>query len=1436
MPITIEDPSQFIPEGGQPTEQPQPLQGQAIFEGGPANPLKAFGVGVARGASARTYDPMIRPDEAGWANAGDLVGTLGANILPWFGGPVVGVPAAAGYAGLRNVNEQAAQGRTGSNINWGQAAGQTVLGGATAALPGHFGGSVLKRALVGAGLGAATGAAPTLWNQYSDTGQVDFSDPAVWTGAGLGGALGGAIGASGPMMQQFGQYLKNRHSQGLPSVSDFSTPSVPDGVYRGAGAGTQDIHGPYVNIHGPAVQEPAPLPQNSPSLRLGTGETQPKALLPSQSSAGMPVQEPFPESPLENLLRGRVELQQALGSADLSGPPSTPYADEVGAQLAQRDQMTQQQLAEWQQRVLAEAQGMRQQQDAAKAAQQQSILDFGQNAVQGAQEIKANKAAQQQAQQQAILDYSQNALQGAREIKSNQAAQQQNQQQAILDFSQNAVGAAQEMRNNQALQASAHQQGVADFTQKALNAAQELRVNQDAQAAAQQQAIIEFTQKAAQEAAILARQNNLNEQQTQQLIVEFTQNALQQAQGLRQSHEVAAQSQQQAIADYANRALGIASEARYPNASQNIELRDTSHAIEGYQIAEKARQIAQQNGLNPQQTEEFVSTMLRNFIGRGQEGGAPANPKLNPATGKPIPKGAQPGFMRLGGQDGESVPVANAISARTLHQVKRYFKDTTEGAVVLMRGMRDAATTLGPEAETKLADMTLAKNAILSKYVNPLNRALSEIGYNPATPDTALENKIDTVFRTATLKDIRDGRVNLQSFGIDPKYNDVIRFMANGLSDDQGLPSLVGFKGLEKYHFKEGYSRSQNPEVFNATVKSQVVDTPKEYKNGSIFYHRENQEGGIGERSVFTRYASHVDRMANQAVAAPIQPNGKGGYEIIPGSPYEYFKKIADSKTATPAEKNAAQLVVDNILNRFYKNDTEKTMKSLQANYVEGILNNRISAGIKNYPSLFALSEVDPATLLTAGVDVISDPQAIRIVDKYGPTTFKNLELMKSGVLSPHFSNRGLDTREIFEAHSRAMTFYGRIKQLAKQRNVSLDEVEAGKTDAAREILRSGMLEIKRTQGNWSSFAGRPTAKPTLGALSLMFKQQKLTELGQLWQMAKTKDWKRFSRYVGTKWLIGGPSNVMDPQTANILLTQIPNMPAPIQQFLDDARQGKGGAMGYAQDLMGEASNLSFRSMIATPTISMSDIPGLGDAANTADWMRHNGAVLSDPNADPMEKAYVLSDAASRSLSLAPSFNAGGLRVSPNLAGRVAGGVLRSLQPDETYRGNRLEIQPGSEIARIVFPGNADKDRLRNYNDDAGRMNQDYRTWFQNQSDKGVGDSVKAQVNRFVSNYKDVLSRRYGTTDAKQLEDTVWNNLYHRTTDDEGNLAPTTKEWGHLTRLMEDWYLAKNTNNREKTSQLYDRYAQERNDLMQRYPGLTEDRILEHYDSGHQTE
>jgi hypothetical protein len=156
------------------------------------SPWAGMAEGALQGLSAGGYTPPHQAGETWIRGAQRGVGNLIGGLGGFLGASTLLTPLGAGalYGGASSLNQQADEGRNINNMDWTRVGAQTALGAGTGLLPATFGGRLGTRMLAGAGLGAATGAAPLAIDQMQTQGRIDFSDPAymqaMLQGAGMG--------------------------------------------------------------------------------------------------------------------------------------------------------------------------------------------------------------------------------------------------------------------------------------------------------------------------------------------------------------------------------------------------------------------------------------------------------------------------------------------------------------------------------------------------------------------------------------------------------------------------------------------------------------------------------------------------------------------------------------------------------------------------------------------------------------------------------------------------------------------------------------------------------------------------------------------------------------------------------------------------------------------------------------------------------------------------------------------------------------------------------------------------------------------------------------------------------------------------------------------------------------------------------------------------
>lgn len=200
----VKTPGTYIPE----TQAPfyEPTAGEVV-----AQEAKGFARGLTAGAVGGPAEP------AGGGTVGDIAGSMVTNLLPYLAGPGAGAAVNTYYAYLRDLNEQADQGRALPDMDQKRALARAAVALAFAKIPGAVGTDPLVKGATGALIGSAGNVADVAATQLAETGTIDINDPEYGPqysqAALMGAAIGGPVGAISPS-----------HGQGL------KRPDVPEAI------------------------------------------------------------------------------------------------------------------------------------------------------------------------------------------------------------------------------------------------------------------------------------------------------------------------------------------------------------------------------------------------------------------------------------------------------------------------------------------------------------------------------------------------------------------------------------------------------------------------------------------------------------------------------------------------------------------------------------------------------------------------------------------------------------------------------------------------------------------------------------------------------------------------------------------------------------------------------------------------------------------------------------------------------------------------------------------------------------------------------------------------------------------------------------------------------------------------------------------------------
>lgn len=805
------------------------------------------------------------------------------------------------------------------------------------------------------------------------------------------------------------------------------------------------------------------------------------------------------------------------------------------------------------------------------------------------------------------------------------------------------------------------------------------------------------------------------------------------------------------------------------------------------------------------------------------------------------PQGAQPGQM--------DINVVQLLNPNTVvNFLKGPFKDKLIWA---MHTLRDATDTLGLNAKQQVAKAQQISAELTNEYQNPVAQAAQQAGYD-GNPE--IDNKINTLFGETQRGDIYNGKVDLTSYGIPQQLHGFVALMDKSLKE---LITAIGFVGKGNYNFQKGFVNQRgtptvlwSPETGKAAIG---MGDPNEFKYSAIFHHRKEEGPAPDDKNILQAFLTHTNKLIRQAAVQPFHVlideagnpliGGDGNFIFVPdpNAPYTFFRNIVDDKNATEAQKLAAQTVVDSMINKPLS-AVDRFIRQGTANFISSVLTQRVSAGLKNYPTVFATSRVPITTLLKAATDSVTNDTAKKILAKYNIMTFKDIEEVKANILyKSKLKGEGADMYQALEHHARGMTFLGSIYDQMQKYGITDLKSILNKTDPHSDaIIQEAYAEISRTQPNWSEFTGRPALQSSVINLALIFKQSKLTEMEQVVHFikaAKQGNPQPLMRYMGVKYLIGGPSNFISPATANLILNSGAVTDPGAQQMLEDARDGT-----MAEKMIQSSIpdyNISIQKTIGTPLLDTQDIPGMEGNESVPQNMVKAGTMYTNPpeGATWQDKAIATIRAAEPAVSATiPSANVGGVKVSPNFLSRLAVGGINMTRPSESFAGGQLPINQPSEAIRGVglAAGNVDKDRLGQYDQDRHVLVQHLRNKVESKQSFTKGETV--EFNRFFNNYQDKLAKQYDGKFKTQaeLKNLVKNNLKGDIQDSDGRLKLSRPEWNRVSSLIEQSRYYKQQGDEKKATQFKTAFEQEQKTLQKKYPQATTQYLMDKFMSSKQ--
>lgn len=824
----------------------------------------------------------------------------------------------------------------------------------------------------------------------------------------------------------------------------------------------------------------------------------------------------------------------------------------------------------------------------------------------------------------------------------------------------------------------------------------------------------------------------------------------------------------------------------------------------------------------------------------------------------------------------------HAVDEGVLSGLTKGLLDMTpeEAATVGVHSLRDATDVLDSKFitesmktpgmtpyrpfELKTIDATLNNHDVLNRWLGGFEKVDSGAldAFKKDRHQQELVNDIFGQVRNGTLQD-----VDLTQFGLKPEYEGIVKAMDFGLGD---APQTLGFRPMLGYDFKKAAFKPEEalPSMHEMESAQFVKEHPElEYLANTIKYHRDSDALVLPEdANIVDTYIGHMKQLARQYAATgklsekEVTVKLPGGGEqtrrtYVPENPdnlWASLQTVARHEDSTLAEKEAANFMLDNIRGKANaRSRVDKAVNKALGNYVRGIMTWRVSGALKNYPTIAAQTNIPFQHLAQAFIDATpfresaKAPYIEQILKRFGADPQRDLELWTLGQLDHR--KPGFDPYTMIEKHSRDMTVLGALYDAMDRSGGRLTLENIANADLktnveARQALEYAFQQIKRSQGGWSSLSGRVVTRNPLGRAGLMFKSQKLTELEQLVRMAKEKDHVQMSRYLMTKMgLFGFGGALISPAIAGAVLASAPGMlPPDVQMLFEDIRDNTNkqglwstGAVGYAQQLLEDTAGINFSlvNSLAAPLTDTQDLPFIGQLQTPMETIGNAVGTFQNPESEGVDRVKAAADVANLGLNYLPlTRSVGGVQVSPSSAGRVAQAAAGLTQPGgvEVYKNQALEIDPLSEVARVMLTGNVDKVRARAYSDDLTGMKDVARDIIFNGDDSGQKThNLASAVDQFVEDNYAALADKFQTTNSDALKQHVYKSLEQSAVTESGAPKPKDNELGPVIDLIKYAQRKQMEGDSRAIEVLKPRIEEAIGRLKERYPGFSEQQIME---------
>lgn len=598
------------------------------------------------------------------------------------------------------------------------------------------------------------------------------------------------------------------------------------------------------------------------------------------------------------------------------------------------------------------------------------------------------------------------------------------------------------------------------------------------------------------------------------------------------------QQAQQAITAYFQKAIGIVSDQKYSGAETPPGM-STEQIKEGYLASQRAFQEAKNAGLSDEQAQQFSESIIRNFVGRVQEGGQAAPPKPYKPSGKGFKLGSTgagnlPDFGELV-NDITSGKAYKELLGNRLNAYSSFLwrgsTDTDFGgaaASFFMHSTNLLKAELGIKVHVAAGDATHIESVLLQ----PTLLAAEKAGYS-SVADDAWQAKL---FQENDLVHIRDGQVDYRRY-MGHRYSEDMVTLARYWADARIKgPEILGYPGRARYDERRRYYFDSDKPMYDMAGKGSGK-TPEELVHGFLLERKMEKALDLHNNVINTDmsrlqiFASDMKNMAAQHAFQPVEfVNGK--LQLKSGSVMDDLYTAFTDKTATKAQRNAAKNTITLVTGRHNFN---KAFGQITAAYQDSVLTNNFNSAFDNFIGLATMTDVGVAAQATT---VLKTDIGKQILKNAG---LENALHIQKSFYDPDLKVK-MDKGDFYqqsERYVRAITYIGKIIGYAKTNGLNpemlLKEVATGKSTQARLARGYALQEVQNTQGMAHRFSARGGATSPAFFFGGANASATGRTLAQAHVALTTGDVKPFLQNVGIRLVIGGGKALVDPTTSNAI-------------------------------------------------------------------------------------------------------------------------------------------------------------------------------------------------------------------------------------------------------------------------------------------------------------